>query len=269
MAALPPDRVVVVTGAARGIGRAIAEACAAAQARVVLVDRLEGELAEAESAIRATGGSAVALPCELTDEEAVGRLFACVRERFGRVDGLVNNAGTTVYGGALDTRWSDLAQVLQIHLAPTLLCAQAAARIMLQAGGGRIVNMASAAARATVTRLFGYSMAKAAIVSLTEHMAAELGGRGITVNALAPGPVLTEALKRNQDAAVQKTLRDGIPLERFAEPHEVAGAALFLLSDLGAYVNGHVLAVDGGLLASRVRLDRLDRLDRFDRLDGP
>lgn len=257
MSPLLPDQVVVVTGAARGIGRAIAEACARERARVVLVDRLEAELAAATAAIEAAGGLAAGMPCEVTDEAAVQRLFDAVVERFGRVDGLVNNAGTTVYGGALDTRWADLAQVLQMHLAPTLLCAQAAARLMVGAGRGRIVNMASAAAHAAVTRLFGYSMAKAAVVSMTRHLAAELGGRGITVNALAPGPVLTEALKRNQDAAVQQALRDGIPLDRFAEPQEVAGAAVFLLSELGAYVNGHVLAVDGGLLATRTRLDRI------------
>jgi NAD(P)-dependent dehydrogenase (short-subunit alcohol dehydrogenase family) len=128
---------------------------------------------------------------------------------------------------------------------------------MLAAGRGRIVNMASAAAQAAVTRLFGYSMAKAAVVSMTQHMAAEFGGRGVTVNALAPGPVLTDALRQNQNAAVQQALRDGIPLERFAEPEEVAAAAVFLLSPHAAYVNGHVLMVDGGLMSTRTRLDRL------------
>jgi gluconate 5-dehydrogenase len=128
---------------------------------------------------------------------------------------------------------------------------------MLPRGRGRIVNMASAAAQAAVTRLFGYSMAKAAIVAMTQHLAAELGGRGINVNALAPGPVLTEALRGNQNPAVQQALRDGIPLDRFAEPDEVAGAALFLLSAQAAYVNGHVLVVDGGLTSTRTRLDRL------------
>jgi NAD(P)-dependent dehydrogenase (short-subunit alcohol dehydrogenase family) len=196
-------------------------------------------------------------PCDLTDAAQVARLFDIVAAAHRRIDGLVNNAGTTVYGGALDTGWADLAEVLRIHLAPTLLCTQAAVRHMLPRASGRIVNMASAAAHAAVTRLFGYSMAKAAIVAMTQHLAAELGGRGITVNALAPGPVLTEALRGNQNPAVQQALRDGIPLERFAEPGEVAGAALFLLSDTAAYVNGHVLAVDGGLMSTRTRLDRL------------
>lgn len=251
------QRIVVVTGAARGIGRAIAETAAHEGARVVMVDRLADELATATAALHASGLVAEGHVCDLVDEAAVSALFDGVLRDHGRIDGLVNNAGTTVYGSSLDTSLNDLMRVLRIHLAPTLLCTQAAARAMLASGGGRIVNMASAAAEAAVTRLFGYSMAKAAVISMTRHMAAEWGGRGVTVNALAPGPVLTEALRANQNVAVQQVLREGIPMDRFAEPEEIAGAAVFLLSGLGSYVNGHVLAVDGGLLAVRTRLDRV------------
>lgn len=247
-------QVVLVTGAARGIGRAIATACVRAGATVELVDRLA--LDETASAL-ADLGPVHAHVCELADEAAVARLFDTIAQRCGRLDGLVNNAGTTVYGGALDTGLADLRAILDMHLAPTLLCAQAAARLMLAAGRGRIVNMASAAADVAVTRLFGYSMAKAAVVALTKHMATEFGGQGVTVNALAPGPVLTDALRNNQNVAMQRALRADIPLDRFAEPDEVAGAALFLLSDLGSYINGHVLAVDGGMLSAGTRLDRL------------
>jgi NAD(P)-dependent dehydrogenase (short-subunit alcohol dehydrogenase family) len=251
------EQTVVVTGAARGIGRSIATACARAGAMVVLVDRLADELAATARTLQDAGLRVDPRPCELTDEPGVRRLFAGIAADHGRIDGLVNNAGTTVYGGALDTSWPDLAEVLRIHLAPTLLCAQQAAERMLAAGRGRIVNMASAAAQAAVTRLFGYSMAKAAVISMTQHMAAEFGGRGVAVNALAPGPVLTEALRGNQNAAVQRLLRDGIPMDRFATPEEVALCAVFLVSDHAAYVNGHVLTVDGGLMSTRTRLDRL------------
>lgn len=253
------DQVIVVTGAARGIGRAIATACAERGARVVLVDRLAAEVAATAQSLQQRGLAAQARVADLADRGAVGSLFDALLQREGRVDGLVNNAGTTVYGGALDTGLDDLMQVLRMHLAPTLLCTQAVAPAMLAAGRGRIVHMASAAAQAAVTRLFAYSMAKAAIVSMTQHMAAEFAGRGVTVNALAPGPVLTEALRANQNPEVQRALREGIPSERFAEPEEVAAAAVFLLGGQAGYVNGHVLNVDGGLMALKTPLHRVAR----------
>lgn len=250
-------RVIVVTGAARGIGRAVAQACARAGGRVELVDRLGPELQATAQALRADGGDVHASECDLAEGAAVQAFFDAVLARHGRVDGLVNNAGTTVYGSALDTTLDELRRVLDLHLAPTLNCAQVAARAMLAQGRGRIVNMASAAAQVAVTRFFGYAMAKAAVIALTQQMATELGGRGLTVNALAPGPVLTEALRRNQNARLQQALLQDIPMERFAEPEEVAGAALFLLSDHASYVNGHVLTVDGGLTCAGTRLDRV------------
>lgn len=250
-------KIIVVTGAARGIGQAVAAACAREGARVLMVDRLGPEVNAAAQALRGQCLQAEAHVADLSDRDAVQALFASVLQREGRVDGLVNNAGTTVYGGALDTSLDELMRVLHLHLAPTLLCTQALAPAMLAAGRGRIVHMASAAAEMAVTRLFAYSMAKAAIVSMTQHMAAEFGERGVTVNALAPGPVLTEALRGNQNAAVQKALRDGIPASRFAQPDEVAAAATFLLSDGAGYVNGHLLAVDGGLLALKAPLHRI------------
>jgi NAD(P)-dependent dehydrogenase (short-subunit alcohol dehydrogenase family) len=251
------NKLIVVTGAGRGIGQAIAAACAHGGAKVLLVDRLASEVTAAAQSLREQGADAEAHVADLCDGDAVAALFKGVLQRQGRIDGLVNNAGTTVYGGALDTGLDELMRVLHVHLAPTLLCTQAVAPAMLAAGRGRIVHMASAAAEAAVTRLFGYSMAKAAIVSMTQHMAAEFGNRGVTVNALAPGPVLTEALRANQNPAVQQALRQGIPADRFAEPAEVAGAAVFLLSDPSSYVNGHVLTVDGGLMSLRTPLHRL------------
>ena len=251
------DQIVVVTGAARGICLAVAEACARAGAVVEMVDRLHEELetqAARLSALQLRVGSRV---CDLSRQEEVGPCFEAVRDLHGRIDALVNNAGTTVYGGCLDTPLEELHRVLGLHLDPTLLCARAVLPAMLARGRGCIVNMASAAAHAAIPRFFAYSVAKAGLIAMTQHMATELGARGIRVNAIAPGPVLTQALRRNQNARVQDALRQDIPMERFAEPREVADCAVFLLSDLASYVNGHVLTVDGGLTVAGTRLDRL------------
>jgi NAD(P)-dependent dehydrogenase (short-subunit alcohol dehydrogenase family) len=251
------DQVIVVTGAARGIGYTVAQACAQAGATVVMVDRLRSDLEAAVQGLLAHALRVEGVTCDLAQPAAVTELFDGIVKRHGVIDGLVNNAGTTVYGGFRDTSLEDLHRVLGLHLDPTLLCSQAVLGPMLSRGRGSIVNMASASAHRAIPRFFAYTVAKAGLIAMTQQMATELGGQGVRVNAIAPGPVLTEALKRNQNADVQKALREDIPMDRFAEPQEVAGCAVFLLSDMAAYVNGHVLTVDGGLSVAGTRLDRV------------
>lgn len=248
---------IVVTGAARGIGAAIAKACVEEGAKVALVDRLADDLHAQVAQLKADGALVTAHICDLTSPSDVTTLFDSLIQQAGSIDGLVNNAGTTIYGNSQGTSLDELMAVMRVHLAPTLLSTQAVAPHMVAKGAGRIVHMSSAAAQAAVTRLFGYSMAKAAIVAMTQHMASEWGEYGVTVNALAPGPVLTDALRTNQDMNVQAMLKAGIPMSRFASPQEVAGAALFLLSDYASHVNGHVLNVDGGLMALRTPLHKI------------
>lgn len=250
-------KTIVVTGAARGIGAAIAKACAKHGSKVVLIDKLQDELTALAKSLMSQGLNVEYYACDLCDSHAVEQLFKRDLGQLDSIDGLVNNAGTTVYGTSSSTSLEDLMRIFNIHLAPTLLCTQAVLPMMTKAGKGSIVHMASAAAQAAVTRLFGYSMAKSAIVSMTQHMASEYATHGIRVNALAPGPVMTEALRSNQDAKVQQMLCSGIPMDRFAEPYEVAEVAAFLMSDMASYVNGHVLNVDGGLMALKTPLHQV------------
>ncbi len=246
------DKVIVVTGASRGIGEAIARACVEAGARVALASRKQAELDRVAQSLPPE--RAIAVACHTGKPEEVDALFGKAVERFGRVDGLVNNAATNPYFGPLvDTPDAAIDKTIEVNVRGYLYCARALVRQARKQtpGGAAIVNVASVAGTRAAPMQGIYGMTKAAVISMTQTLAFELGGSQIRVNAIAPGLVETKfaaAIVGNpmlRDHVVGRT-----PLARHAQPAEIAGAAVYLLSDAASFTTGAVLAVDGGLTAT-------------------
>jgi len=238
-------KVVLVTGASRGIGRGIAEALASAGATVVLGARDETKLAEAVTAIATAGGSASAVALDVCRRESVDTAMAAVLERHGRLDGLVNNAGITRDNLLLRMKAEEWEAVLATNLTGVYHCTQAALRPMLKQRSGRIVNVTSVVGITGNAGQANYAASKAGVIGFTKSVAREVASRTITVNAIAPGFIDTEMTAAMTDKA-RETVASSIPMGRVGKPEDVAGAALFLLSDAAAYVTGQVLGVDGG-----------------------
>jgi len=238
-------KVVLVTGASRGIGRAIAEALAAAGAAVVLGARDEAKLAEAVDAIVSIGGRASAVSLDVCHRESVDAALAAVLQRHGRIDGLVNNAGITRDNLLLRMKAEEWEAVLSTNLTGVYHCTQAALRPMLKQRSGRIVNVTSVVGITGNAGQANYAASKAGVIGFTKSIAREVASRSITVNAVAPGFIDTEMTAAMTDKA-KEAVASSIPMGRVGKPEDVAGAALFLLSDAAAYVTGQVLGVDGG-----------------------
>lgn len=243
------DRVIVITGASRGIGEAIARACIEGGARVALASRKQEELERVAASLPPE--RAIAIACHTGKPVEVDALFAQVVERFGRVDGLVNNAATNPYFGPLvDTPDAAIDKTIEVNLRGYFYCARAFVRQVRKQtpSAGAILNVASIAGTRAAPMQGIYGMTKAAVISMTQTLAFELGGSQIRVNALAPGLVETKfasAIVGNpmlRDQVVRRT-----PLARHAQPSEIAGAAVYLLSDAASFTTGAVLVVDGGL----------------------
>jgi 2-keto-3-deoxy-L-fuconate dehydrogenase len=249
-------KVAVVTGAGSGIGAAIATLFARQGARIIVVDLNDTADATAD-AIRAAGGDAVARRCDVAVPEGVARTFDEVHATFGRVDILVNNAGISHVGTIEQTTPEDLDRLYAVNVRGVFLCSRAAIRIMLQHGGGVIVNMASIASLVGVADRFAYSMTKGAVLTMTMSVALDYVKRGIRCNCICPARVKTPFVEGylrehypGREDEMRRTLEAYQPIGRMGTPEEVAALALYLCSDEAAFVTGQAYPIDGGVLVA-------------------
>ncbi len=239
-------RVAVVTGASRGIGRAIAERLASDGRHVVLVARSEGPLKDLAGTIEANGGSASAAACDMSDRGAIAAMIEGVAKEHGRLDILVNNAGITRDNLVLrmsDEEWDD---VINVNLTAPFVACRAAARPMMRGKFGRIVNIASTSGVVGNAGQANYAAAKAGLIGLTKSLARELGAKNITANVIAPGFVETDMTAALGDALKEQVLT-GMALRELGKPADIASIVAAVTGDDARYLTGQVVCVDGGL----------------------
>ncbi|HEV2440040.1 MAG TPA: glucose 1-dehydrogenase [bacterium] len=240
--------VAVVTGAGRGIGAAVTERFAAEGARVALWDVDRDAAGLVAGRLDPTGTRAIAVPADITGEAAVGRAVAETLERFGRLDVLVNNAGISRHRPIQDLTVEMFDEVMRVNVTGTFICCRAVVPVMTRQGRGKIVNISSLAARTGRPGVaVNYAAAKAAVIGLTQTLAREVGPAGIYVNAIAPGPILTDQT-RQYAPEVFATWNAGRAVQRDGTPEDVADAAVYLASGRSDWVTGITLDVNGGIL---------------------
>jgi NAD(P)-dependent dehydrogenase (short-subunit alcohol dehydrogenase family) len=250
------QKVALVTGAARGIGLAVARRFLAEGWRIALLD-IEGELLSQSVAALNAADSTLALPCDVSDAKAVAGAVTELERRFGRLDALVNNAGVAVFAPLLETPDDDWNRVLAVNLTGPFICTKAVAPLMRENGGGAIVNITSISGLRASTLRSAYGTSKAGLAHLTKQLAVELAALGIRVNGVAPGPVETAMAKAVHTPEIRADYHDAIPLNRYGLEEELAEAVFFLCSDRASYITGQILAVDGGFDAAGIGLPTL------------
>lgn len=241
------NKVAIVTGASRGIGRAIAIALAKNGATVVVNYCGSKEKAEeVVTSIETMGQKSMSYQADVSDATSVQTMFATVMEKYGSVDILVNNAGITKDNLILKMTEEDFDAVVETNLKGVFHCLKVAAKIMLKQKSGRIINISSISGVIGNPGQVNYSAAKAGVLGMTKSLAKELGARGITVNAVAPGYINTEMTENLSDSLKDK-VKDLIPLKRLGEVEDIAEMVAFLASDKAAYITGQTIQIDGGL----------------------
>ena len=240
-------KIAVVTGASRGIGKAIALKLAKLGATVVINYNGSAQKAEeVKQKIIADGGCAIAMQCNVADYEACEAFFQAVVEQFGRIDILVNNAGITKDGLIMRMSEEDFSSVVDVNMKGTFHCIRFASRQMMKQRSGRIINMSSVVGISGNAGQINYAASKAGVIGMTKSAAKELASRSITVNAIAPGYIETDMTSVLSDKVKEETMKQ-IPLGRLGQVEDIAAAAAFLASDEAGYITGQVLAVDGGM----------------------
>ncbi|BCS81389.1 3-oxoacyl-[acyl-carrier-protein] reductase [Anaerocellum diazotrophicum] len=242
------DKVALITGASRGIGKAIALKFAQNGANVII--NYSSSQSQAESLkeeIEKIGTKAIMIKCDVSNPDEVNQMFSQAEKEFGKIDILVNNAGVTKDALILRMNEEDFDKVIAINLKGAFLCARAAAKIMVKQRFGNIINISSVVGIAGNMGQANYAASKAGIIGLTKSLAKELASRNIRVNAIAPGFIKTDMTEVLSDK-IKESMLSSIPLGRFGEADEVANVALFLASNLSSYITGQVIVVDGGMI---------------------